>query len=750
MLYSIELPPLFELQQQIADDIARFKVISCGRRFGKGIPLDTKIPIRDGFKLMRDIEVGDKIYGSDGKECNVLFVSDIHNIDCYRITFNDHTSIITDSEHQWLTWTKLERKNTARGIRQGPNIRNTLEIKNTLKYGLKSESNHAIQMCQSVEYSKKNYIIEPYILGLWLGDGFKHNGEITITDEEIFKYIEEYGYKILYHENDITYTISKLITQLRKIGVLLNKHIPNDYLYGSIEQRLNLLKGLMDTDGSVEPNKLCSFANTNKDIIDGMCQLLSSLGIRYNVYEKYPKCNGKICNKVWTIYFSSDFQVFKLTRKLNKQFMYKHNKQFRYIVSVEKVNSVPTKCITVDSKDNTYLITDKFIVTHNTLMCVEICFKKSFDGKRVWWVAHNYSTAGIAFRMAMALVNQLPKEFNVTYNIATRTINFNITGGEFVFKSSDRPDNLRGEALDFLVMDEAEFHKKNVWDEILRPALADRKGGAIFISTPKKENGWFHQMYKQGLASTNNNIKSFHASSYMNPYLDPEELNAIREVTPDIIFRQEFMAEFVSGAGARVKRENIQYVGLDEIENNKNIVVAIGADLAIGEKEINDYTAICAIAKNIKDGNIYILDVYRERMSFRRQKERIIGFAEKWNRQDLGWPEIVIGIESQAYQRALVQEVNRDCGFATFGIPANKNKTARFASLEAKYEMKQIYHVENLPLAFENELMAFPEGQHDDYVDSLTNGYAAINKAYGFTDSGFTFDLNGKDNVFSI
>jgi hypothetical protein len=64
--------------------------------------------------------------------------------------------------------------------------------------------------------------------------------------------------------------------------------------------------------------------------------------------------------------------------------------------------------------------------------------------------------------------------------------------------------------------------------------------------------------------------------------------------------------------------------------------------------------------------------------------------------------------------------------------------------------MKQIYHVENLPLAFENELLAFPEGQHDDYVDSMTNGYAAINKAYGFTDSGFTFDLNGKDNVFSI
>jgi len=385
-----------------------------------------------------------------------------------------------------------------------------------------------------------------------------------------------------------------------------------------------------------------------------------------------------------------------------------------------------------------------------TMMCVEIAFLKAFEGKRVWWVAHNYSTAGIAFRMALTLVNQLPKEFDVKYNIATRTILFNISGGEFSFRSSDRPDNLRGEALDFLVMDEAEFHKKNVFDEILRPALADRKGGAIFISTPKKENGWFHKLYKEGLKNTNRNIKSWHASSYQNPYLDPNELDEIRNNTPDIIFRQEYLAEFLSGAGARVKAENIQYIDIAEIEKMKHMAIAIGADLAIGEKEINDYTAICAIAKNIKDGNIYVLDVYRDRISFRRQKERIIGYAEKWNRPDLGWPEIVIGIESQAYQKALVQEVNRDCGFATFGIPANKNKTARFASLEAKYESKQVYHVDGLSLSFENELLAFPEGKHDDMVDSMTNGYAAINRAYGFGDNGFTFELGSKDNVFSI
>lgn len=367
-----------------------------------------------------------------------------------------------------------------------------------------------------------------------------------------------------------------------------------------------------------------------------------------------------------------------------------------------------------------------------TLMCVEICFKSAFSGERVWWVAHTYSVAGIAWRMALSLINQIPKEFGIKVNIATRTITFTLSGGEWVFKSSDRPDTLRGEALNLLVMDEADFHKPDVYQEILRPALADRKGKAIFISTPKKENGWFHRLFKDGQNPNIKNVKSWQCSSYTNPYLDPEELDELRETTPDLIFRREILAEFVSGEGTRVSRENIQYFSLDELVGNKHLVIAIGADLAISEKQTADYTAVCAMARDTKTGFIYILDVFRDRLSFKKQKELIKGFADKWNRPDFKWPEPIIGIEDVGYQKALVQEVSAEVGYAVYGIPSTKDKIAKFAPLEARYELRQVYHAENLPLSFENELLGFPESEHDDYEDAEGFAHKTINIVTGY------------------
>lgn len=386
-----------------------------------------------------------------------------------------------------------------------------------------------------------------------------------------------------------------------------------------------------------------------------------------------------------------------------------------------------------------------------SLLCAEIGFKTAFEGGKVWWVGHTYSVAGIGWDLVIGLVNQIPKEFGIKVNIATRSILFTHSNGLFEFKSSDRPDNLRGTALDLLIMDEADFHKKDVWFEILRPTLADRKGKAIFISTPRIEGGWFHEMFKQGLNPNIKNVKCWQCSSYTNPYLDPSELDELRQVTPDIIFRREIMAEFVSNSGARISRESIQHANIDELVNNKNLAISIGADLAISKKTTADYFAICCIARDIKTGFVYVLDIKRDRLSFQQQKDLIKSFANKWNRPNIGWPEPVIGIENVGYQQALVEEVGREVGYAVYGIPSITDKIARFAPLEAKYELKHVFHVDGLPLSFENELCSFPEGANDDYEDALEKAYKAINIAYGFTNNNeFMFELQEQESVFSL
>jgi predicted phage terminase large subunit-like protein len=370
-----------------------------------------------------------------------------------------------------------------------------------------------------------------------------------------------------------------------------------------------------------------------------------------------------------------------------------------------------------------------------TLMCVTIGFRVAFVGKLVWWVAPTYFQAGIAWRMAMKLISQIPKEYGIKINIAERTITFP-TGGQFIFKSSDRPDFIRGEGIDLLIMDEASIQKSTVWEEILRPALADKKGNAIFIGTPKNENDWFHNLFKQGLIP-NARIKSWQFSSYTNPYLDPEELNEIRDTTPALIFRREILAEFVGNKGARVEKTSIKYIELDELANIQNLLIVIGADLAIGTKEVNDYTAVCCMGINLKTGDTYIIDVKRGRWSFAKQKEEISAMADKWNKSMLyRWQVPIIGIENKSYQQSLVQEVSKEVPYAVYGIPANVNKLARFAPLEARYELGQVYHVEGLPLSFESELLGFDgseeKGVHDDQVDCLSVAWAAANRLNAF------------------
>jgi predicted phage terminase large subunit-like protein len=371
-----------------------------------------------------------------------------------------------------------------------------------------------------------------------------------------------------------------------------------------------------------------------------------------------------------------------------------------------------------------------------TRLCANVAFQNAINGKKVWWVAPVYSVAMIGWRLVLSLVYQLPKDLGIGVNIADKTITF--PGNGFIsFKSADHPENLRGEGLDLLIMDEADFCKESVWSEVLRPSLADRKGSAIFISTPYKEGGWFHKLYLSGYPgnprlwqrfkntpfpyyneplSQDKNVLSFQFSSYCNPFIDPLEIDAAEKTSTNIVFEREFLAHFVSAAGARVKKEWLKTVNVIP----ERVNVAIGADLAISEKTTADYTAISVLCQDRKTRDIIIAEIKRGRWSFRDQQTEIINMANKWALVD---PFLKIGIEDNQYQKALVQEVSRNSKYAVVGVHATKDKISRFASLESKYQHGQVFHMYNLPIEFEAELLSFPVGEHDDMVDSLYDAY---------------------------
>lgn len=345
-----------------------------------------------------------------------------------------------------------------------------------------------------------------------------------------------------------------------------------------------------------------------------------------------------------------------------------------------------------------------------TRLGVALGLEALFSGKRAWWVAPTYAQSSIAWRLAAPMAAQVP---GVDVRIAERVLR--IGRGEFWFKSADAPDNLRGDGLDLLVMDEADFIEAAAWEQTLRPALADRRGRALFISTPNVEGGWFHQLFQRGAGGVDPQWRSWSFPSVTNPHLDPAEVEASRAVMPTIVFRREFGAEFVSAGGARIQRA---WLRTAEPPPRAQLRVAMGVDLAISTKDGADYTAAAVLGRDAQ-GTTYVLDVQRVRAPFHQVLGFISAVAERCG------PE-VIAVESVQFQAAAVQELLRTTALPVVAARADRDKLTRFQPLEARYEQGLVRHAPDLPPEFERELLAFPVGEHDDQVDALSHAWAAL------------------------
>jgi hypothetical protein len=314
-------------------------------------------------------------------------------------------------------------------------------------------------------------------------------------------------------------------------------------------------------------------------------------------------------------------------------------------------------------------------------MCSVIAFAKAMQSKKVWWVSPSYEGCELGFREIIKLFSRIPPLYSklIVKNSAPKKITLP-NGGFIAFKSSNKADYARGEGLDFMIIDEADYLEEvakdsgKTWNEVLRPTLVDRKGEAIIISTPKIEFGWFHKLFNRGMKH-DPGFASWQFSSYVNPFIDPKEIDDLRIDTPNITFRREYLAEFVSSAGARVQREWLEdrYLDMPQKTVLDAMSISMGVDLAISEKSTADYTAIAVLGRDVK-GLVYVLDVRRMRGSFDKQISFIKQVADKWN------PNF-IGIESIAYQDVMVQTISKSTNYAVFPVKANKDKITRFAPL---------------------------------------------------------------------
>ena len=348
---------------------------------------------------MGELTFDDKIYGNDGKLHNLIGIFPQGKKPVYSILFSDGTSTKCSDQHLWTVFNVDKQKYETVEL-------NDLLARGIYRRGKNKLHNYKIPLTAPIEFNSVDSLpINPYILGVLIGDGALTNGaRFASADQEIVDNIKERlipGYQVSKQAAKYTYGINRVskstvydpvhkvhrpllneyLAHIKNYGLNVTaqfKHIPENYLHASIAARIELLQGLMDTDGSInEDGSVLVYTTVSEQLKNDFVFLVQSLGGTCHIRYKQPYFTDKNGDKkaglpAYNIGVKLPKHIipFKLTRKANR-LSEKALDPFRYIVDIKYEGEEDCQCIYIDSQEHLYLTND-FIVTHNST-CAVIC-----------------------------------------------------------------------------------------------------------------------------------------------------------------------------------------------------------------------------------------------------------------------------------------------------------------------------------------------------------------------------------------
>lgn len=383
-------PCMVEPQDALTSRAYRGVVLVGPAQCGKALPLDTPIATPSGWTTMGALKIGDWVLGSDGCPTCVTFATDtMFGHDCYRVGFDDGTSLVADAEHKWQV------DDLSAGATY---VLPTEYLASNPTYGTNRRARYAIQNAEALCLPEVDLPIDPYTLGAWLGDGHSYSAWMTLHEDEmeIVDRIRAAGHCVVTEPVAIAKSMTVKIdpatrstentfkTKLRALGILAQqgdggskKAIPEIYLRASFPQRLELLRGLMDTDGTANRSSgICEITSVLPALADGIEALLLTLGYKVRRVTKKTVCSYKgekvhgETQRITFVAYAGGEAPFHMSRKLANlrgrgEGRPTHGGR-RFITSIERVASVPVRCIRVDAEDHLFLAGKQMVPTHNT------------------------------------------------------------------------------------------------------------------------------------------------------------------------------------------------------------------------------------------------------------------------------------------------------------------------------------------------------------------------------------------------
>ena len=751
--------------QEIAEGKLKRLIICMPPRHA--IMTSMKIPTTNGFKTMDDLRVGDFVFGPDGKPVEVVGKSEVFKgRDLYRVTTDDGASLVVDGEHLWTV--RLDRKysvyhdyTTEQLWRRqnGESLRTTTAGKAVFISSQKIDPNNVrlprLPDVMPVEYPEADLLIDPYVLGVWLGDGSRNNAVITAHDDDA-KYtraeIERRGYKTSDQSTKFTFGILDFQVKLKELGVFKNKHIPRQYLEASVAQRRDLLKGLMDTDGNVSKGGQCFFAQSNRDFIESVAELIRSLGIKANILESEAKIGDKSYGKAWKISFYAN-DVFNLPRKEERTL--KGKRKFGRYIKVEKLlETGDTQCIKVDREDGLFLAGEGYICTHNTKSefgsyLLPAWFLGRYPNKKI---IQSSNTAELAVGFGRKVRNLVDSEKyqSVFPDVALRhdskaagRWSTNHNGEYFAIGVGG---TVTGKGADLLIIDDPHSEQEaaiattspEVFDKTYEwyssgPRQRLQPGGAIVvIMTRWSKRDLVGQVLKAEAQRGGEGWEIIEFPAILpsgNPlwpeFWPKDELEALKAELPNAKWQAQYQQNPTSDSAAIVKREWWKRWEQDGPPACDFVLQAW--DTAFESNKRADYSACTTWGvfeypdqNGVYQSNLILLNAIKDRLEFPELKKLVLQEYKEWD------PDSLI-IEKKASGAPLIYELRR------MGISVQEYTPVRGAANNPNTKITRLNAVSDLFASGRvwapntqwadeviDEVASFPNSEHDDLTDTVS------------------------------
>jgi len=744
---DIERPWLFDRCREVQENPNGYLDL-WAREHYKALDVNTPIWTLAGWKKHGDLCFGDKIFSPNGRIVRVMANTGVMTgADCYQVG-----GIVAAGDHIWPV--KIKHRKRVVGGRESyytEELYSTRELK-------------SVRIAETFPLMGKDddLPIDPYLLGVWLGDGHASCGRVTNPDAGIWKEFEKAGYEVRSGSIDITKNIIGFMTQLRKLGVLNNKHIPHEYLISGKENRISLLQGLMDTDGHVTLNGTGTFCNTNENLVDGVALLVRSLGFRASKRKYKNDFKG-----FWQVGFQAyrgldcPFRLFR--KKIRcKIGTYRYKKYDASPVKTREVN-----CIQVEGGE--YLAGYELMPTHNSTI---ITFAKSiqdilsshgkeplaeWNGREVTIgiFSHTRPIAKGFLRQIMTefATNQILKDLfpDILFQDPKQQSPKWSEDDGIIVKRKSNPKESTVEAHGLVDGQPTSKHFGiRVYDDVVvlnsvtSPEMINKTTTAWENSLNLGMSGGFERYsgtryhfndsYKEILKRRGAIERIYPATKEGTVegrpvLLSQEELIEKRRKMGPYTFACQMLLDPKADKVQGFKREWLKYY--DNKPDGKGMNIYILVDPANDKKKKSDYTSMTVWGAG-QDRNLYKLDMVRDRLNLTERTSKLFEVHRHWNQ---GTGKVFVGYEKYGKDSDIEhiesKMIDENYRFHIEPLGGIMSKNDRIRRLIPDFEQGKILlpktlkytnyegkHLDLVDIFIEEEYVSFPVGEHDDMLDS--------------------------------